>query len=369
MTQFLGVQTLASPWTVAGAIILSIVVIAFITRSLVIWIVRRTLARTPALIDDRICQLLEKYLWPILTVGGLLLFVDEIPLSVKALQLVNRFLAVVGLSLSLFLLTKGTLLVLRGMARHYEPLRNIESAIETFTKIVFIAVGGMIVLDSLGISLTPVVTTLGVGSLAVAIALQDTLGNFFAGLYVKADRPVKVGHYIRLESGQEGYVEQIGWRSTHIRALQNNIVVVPNSKLAQTTITNYHLPEKRMALQIPVAVSYDCDPQAVEDILVDEAKNAVGEVEGLLGDPEPFVRFIPGFGDFSMNFTLICQVREFVDQYWVQHELRKRIYKRLQREGMQEAIRPFNPWALSPSGKAMQQREDDGSENNGPRRQ
>jgi small-conductance mechanosensitive channel len=367
MMEFFAAQLRASPWLVAGAIILSIVVVAFVTSSLILWALRRTLSRTPTVIDDRICQLLGRCLLPILTVGGLLLFVDEIPLSVKALQLVNRFLVLVGLLLLLFLLTKGTLLLIRGMARHYEPVRNIGSAIETFAKVVFIAVGGMIILDSLGISLTPIITTLGVGSLAVAIALQDTLGNFFAGLYVKADRPIKVGHYVRLESGQEGYVEHIGWRSTHIRALQNNIVVVPNSKLAQTTITNYHLPEKRMALLIAIGVSYDCDPQALEDILVDEAKNAVGEVEGLLGDPEPFVRFIPGFGEFAMDFTLICQVREFVDQYWVQHELRKRIYKRLQREGLQEAIRPFNPWALGPSGKALQ-REDSGSENNGPRR-
>jgi small-conductance mechanosensitive channel len=79
-----------------------------------------------------------------------------------------------------------------------------------------------------------------------------------------------------------------------------------------------------MALHIPVGFSYDSDPQTVEDVLVDEAKKAVGDVDGLLGQPEPFVRFIPGFGDFSMNFTLICQVREFADQYWVQHELRKR---------------------------------------------
>ena len=90
-----------------------------------------------------------------------------------------------------------------------------------------------------------------------------------------------------------------------------------------------------MALLIPIAVSYDSDPEEVEEILVDEAKKAVGVVDGLLGDPLPFVRFIPGFGDYSLNFTLICQVREFVDQYLVQHELRKRIFKRFEKERVQ----------------------------------
>jgi small-conductance mechanosensitive channel len=353
MTHLFGVQIPTTPWLVVALIIGVIIVCAFLISSVALWLIRRIVQRMPMVIDDRICQLLERYLFPILTVGGLLLFVDTVPLPAKALHLADKLLVLLGLLLTFFLLTKATLLFIRGMERHYEPIRNIGGPIETVTKIILIAIGGMIFLDNVGISLTPIITTLGVGSLAVAIALQDTLGNFFAGLYIKADRPVKVGHYVRLESGQEGYVDHIGWRSTRIRALQNNIVIVPNSKLAQTTIVNFDLPEKRMALLIPVGFSYDSDPQSVEDILVDEAKKAVGDVDGLLGQPEPFVRFIPGFGDFSMNFTLICQVREFVDQYGVQHELRKRIFKRLQREGMRDAIRPLVPWTPSSAGKPL----------------
>ncbi|HAS18360.1 MAG TPA: mechanosensitive ion channel family protein, partial [Nitrospiraceae bacterium] len=82
-------------------------------------------------------------------------------------------------------------------------------------------------------------------------------------------------------------------------------------------------------------VSYSSDPERVERILVEEAKKAVGDIQGLLGDPEPFVRFIPGFGESSLDFTLICQVREFVDQYVAQHELRKRIFRRFKQEGIE----------------------------------
>jgi small-conductance mechanosensitive channel len=117
--------------------------------------------------------------------------------------------------------------------------------------------------------------------------------------------------------------------------LPNNIVVIPNSKLAQSVVTNYYLPEKRMSLLIAISVSYSSDPEQVERILIEEARNAVGQVPGLLGDPEPFVRFIPGFGESSLDFTLICQVKEFVDQYLAQHELRKRIFKRFKAEGIE----------------------------------
>jgi len=200
---------------------------------------------------------------------------------------------------------------------------------------VIFVLGFLITLSVLGISITPFITALGVGGLAVALALQDTLANLFAGIHILIEKTIRVGDFIRLETGQEGYVDDITWRTTRVRMLPNNMVIIPNSKLAQSIVTNYYLPEKRMSLLISINVSYSSDPEKVEKILVEEAKKAVGEVPGLLGDPEPFVRFIPGFGESSLDFTLICQVKEFVDQYLAQHELRKRIFKRFGEEGIE----------------------------------
>lgn len=196
-------------------------------------------------------------------------------------------------------------------------------------------IGILIILSVLGISITPLITALGVGGLAVALALQDTLANLFAGLHILVEKSIRVGDFVKLESGQEGYVQDITWRTTRVRMLPNNMVVIPNSKLAQSVVTNYYLPEQRMALLIPISVSYGSDPEQIERILVEEAKKAAGEVPGLLGNPEPFVRFIPGYGESSLDFTLICQVKEFVDQYLAQHELRKRIFKRFAAEGIE----------------------------------
>ncbi|MBI3814236.1 MAG: mechanosensitive ion channel [Nitrospinae bacterium] len=200
---------------------------------------------------------------------------------------------------------------------------------------VIFVLGGLIILSVIEISITPFITALGVGGLAVALALQDTLANLFAGIHILFEKTIRVGDFIKLETGQEGYVDDITWRTTRVKMLPNNMVIIPNSKLAQSIVTNYYLPEKKMALTIPVSVSYSSDPENVEKILVEEAKKAVGEVPGLLKDPEPAVRFIPGFGESSLDFTLVCQVKEFVDQYPVQHELRKRIFKRFREEGIE----------------------------------
>ncbi len=206
---------------------------------------------------------------------------------------------------------------------------------ENIATLLVCVIGLLLLLNQFGISIAPILGALGVGGLAVALALQDTLSNLFAGFHVSMAGKVRIGDYIKLDTGDEGYVADIAWRSTAIRALANNLIIVPNSKLAQAIITNYHLPETRMSLRIPVGVSYDCDPERVERILVEEAKAGAAVIPGLLAEPAPFVRFIPGFGDSSLNFTLICQVAEFVDQYLAQHELRKRIFARFRREGIE----------------------------------
>ncbi|MGH7389444.1 MAG: mechanosensitive ion channel family protein [Candidatus Rokuibacteriota bacterium] len=206
---------------------------------------------------------------------------------------------------------------------------------QTAARGLVLLVGGLVLLGALGIEITPILTALGVGGLAVALALQDTLSNLFAGMHLLADRPIRVGDYVKIAADVEGFVVDVGWRSTRVRMLANNVVVVPNKKVAESVITNYDLPESRMALLVAVGVGYASEPDHVERVLVEEALAAAKEVPGLLAEPAPFVRFIPGFGESSLDFTLICQVATFVDQYLAQHELRKRILRRFRQEGIE----------------------------------
>jgi small-conductance mechanosensitive channel len=250
--------------------------------------------------------------------------------------------ALLGDGLAILLIASVTLAAgrfLEAAIVSYADRLNLQIAVTGLTSalikgIVYLC-GALVLLNTLGVSIAPILTALGVGGLAVALALRDSLANLFAGIHVLLEQPLRVGDYVKLESGQEGYVADIGWRTTRIRMLPNNMIVVPNSKLAEAILTNYYLPETRMSVLIPVSVSYGSDPSKVEAILVEEATRASGEIPGMLAQPAPFVRFIPGFGESSLDFTLIVQVREFVDQYLVQHELRKRIFVRFQEEGVE----------------------------------
>ncbi len=317
------------------AIILAFVVVGYVARYIFTRYIASWAKKTETKLDDIIIQAIRTPLLLWFLLAGVWAALKYIRLPVEwNFYLNNGLLAFIILSMAFPIMQ-----IFAGIIRYYgnqiAAFKPISGIAEGAVKILVLAIGIMMILSAFGIEITPLLTTLGIAGLAVAIALGDTLANFFAGLYIVADQPVRVGDYIKLDTGDEGYVEKIGWRSTRIRTLPNNIVIVPNQKLAQSIVTNYFLPEKRMALLINVDVSYACNPRKVEEVLVDVAKKAAGEVEGLLKEPAPFVRFIPGFMDYSLRFTLICQVREFVDQYYVQHELRKRIYDRFKQEGIE----------------------------------
>jgi small-conductance mechanosensitive channel len=156
-------------------------------------------------------------------------------------------------------------------------------------------------------------------------------------------RQVRIGDFVKIDAGQSGYVQDIGWWSTTLRELGGNLIFIPNSKLAQSIVTNYNLPDRNLGIGIAVPVTYDSDPSQVERLLNEVASAAIGQVPGLLKEPAPSAKFIPGFGTTSMDFTLDCHVAEFADQYLVQHELRKRIHRRFRDEGVRFRPLPAPP--------------------------
>jgi small-conductance mechanosensitive channel len=195
--------------------------------------------------------------------------------------------------------------------------------------------GTVVVLDHYNYSIKTILTALGIGGLAVALALQDTLSNLFAGFYVAVARQIRLGDYIKLNTGEEGYVADIGWRSTTIRSLNSNMIIVPNAKLAQAIVTNYYLPEKRMSASLQVGVSYRSDPEQVERVLLAVAREGATDIPGMLADPAPSVAFDPGFGESSLGFTVNFMVAEFTYQFGVRNELKKRIFQRFRQDGIE----------------------------------
>ena len=153
-------------------------------------------------------------------------------------------------------------------------------------------------------------------------------------IYIMSDRPVRVGDYVELESGRKGYVTDVGWRSTRIRELPNNIIVVPNSRLAGSIITNFYLPEPEMACLVQVGVAYNSDLEKVERVTIDVGKKVLKKVTGGVPEFVPFIRYHT-FSDFSINFTVILRVNEFVDKYLITHEFVKELHKRYKKEGIE----------------------------------
>src|ERR1022692_1596310 len=207
---------------------------------------------------------------------------------------------------------------------------------ESLPKVAVLILGLVLLLkNAFNLEVTPLLTALGVGGLAVALALQDTLSNLFAGVHVAMAGQIRLGDYIKLNTGEEGYVTDIGWRSTTMRALANNMILVPNNKLAQAIVTNYHLPALQMSASLQVGVSYASDPEHIERLLLETARQGVGEIAGMLADPAPSVAFDPGFGESALLFTVNFQVAEFADQFSVRNELRKRLARRFKEEGIE----------------------------------
>lgn len=207
------------------------------------------------------------------------------------------------------------------------------SLLSNAAKTAVLVLGILILLQTLGVEITPIITTLGITGIAVGLALQDTLANLFSGFYLLISKQVRTGDYVRIDGGHEGYVTDITWRNTTIKELSNNVIIVPNSKLATAIFTNFHLPIKEITLTMNIGISYESDLDQVERVTVEVAKDVMREISPELLEHEPYIRF-QEFADFSINFTLYMRVCEYFDQRIARHLLVKKLHKRYQKEGI-----------------------------------
>jgi small-conductance mechanosensitive channel len=210
----------------------------------------------------------------------------------------------------------------------------VTSVSRTILQLLIVGVGLLIMLANLGVSIAPILTALGVGSLAVALALQPMLSNLFAGLNLAVTRPIRVGDMIALENGMKGQVQDIGWRVTRILELSNNLIIVPNNKISDMVLVNHTMPNPSQALVLKVGVAYDSDLEKVERVFLEEASQAVAAVPGALSEPSPQVRF-ESFGESAIEVMVIVRVMDFRDRVPVAHELIKRLKARCDKEGIE----------------------------------
>ncbi|MEU8304620.1 mechanosensitive ion channel family protein [Actinomadura sp. NPDC048955] len=284
--------------------------------------------------DDLAARLVKDLAVPVSVLLGLWGAALALELPRGTLDVIAKALtaaAILIVSLAMARLIAGSVtsiaMVRQGVAANVTIFANI-------TRVLVIGVGVLVMLQSLGISISPLLGALGVGGLAVALALQDTLANLFAGVHVLASKTIEPGDYIKLSSGQEGYVVDINWRNTSIRTLSDNIEVIPNQRFSDTILTNYHRPAEDMSLLIQARVAYESDLEHVESVVIEVGQEVMHEVQGGVKDSETLVRFHT-FGDSSIGFTVILRTDEFGDQFRLKHEFVKRLHRRFAKEGIE----------------------------------
>lgn len=242
-------------------------------------------------------------------------------------------------------------------------VRNSQSIIKGIARGAIYGIGGLVLLSAVGIPVTPIVASLGIGSLAVALALQPTLENFFSGVQLIVDKPIRVGDFIELDSGEQGFVEKIGWRSTWIRMLPNNMVIMPNSSLSQSKLINYYYPEKELSVPVEASVHYDSDLEHVEKVTLEVARHILTTHEWGVPEYNTFVLFHT-FANSSVNFTVMLRAKEYVNRFWVKSAFIKALHKRYKEEGIvipfpisainltqEQAAETLSAMAMSPEKK------------------
>jgi len=323
-----------SPWIIAPTIFLLSIVVLLLIKKSALAIVRARIAEHANWIW---AETLIEALSPALTVGilaGSIAFLDRmLPLSPRSDRVFD--VAVAGtliLALIIFVDHISRRLVER-LALRFSLVQGALGLFQGGVRGVIIGLGVLIFLDSVGISITPLIASLGVGTLAVALALQDTLANLFAGVYMIAEKPVEAGHFVKLESGEQGHVIRVGWRNTRIRVLNDTVVVVPNSKLASSVITNFSLPNHEFAVSVDLGVDYDSDLEQVERITLDVARELMTHSESAIFGFESRMRYHT-FADSSINFTVWLGARDFVSGMKIKHEFIKLLHRRYRNESI-----------------------------------
>ena len=324
----------------AGAIVLIAIVVAFLSHKLLFPLINRFTNWTPTDLDS---NLVKSVRWPftigILVLGVYLAVVISWELTAsdrdRADSIARALGVVLGISVVVRLISSAIdwyLASLSARANHVVDLR-LFPLIRRVGGVIIYGIGALLVMDVMDINISPLIAGLGLGGLAVALAIQPTLANLFAGTYVMTEGVISTGDYIELESGMAGYVVEVGWRSTRIRTWGNNLVVVPNARFAETIITNYQQPAPAVNVYVTCGVSYDSDLDHVEkasrevmDDLVQNDSNAIKSYgAGFAFD---------AFGDSNVDFWLFLQARDRIASFNLQSALIKNLHRRFKEESI-----------------------------------
>ena len=326
----------------AFAIVLLTLVIAHVFKRVLDAFVSRLTRQTQSDLDDRLFAATGRWIYAFLYVFGFTILLNY--LERRLVETVGEaiFRAADGLTFAVgvFLVAVIFVRVTSTVLTWYRETIAVRTEttvddeflplIDRTTKIVVYALALLIVLDHFEVDIKGLVAVLGVGSLAVGLAAQDTLANMISGFVIMLDRPFRVGDRVRLSDGTLCIVHEIGIRSSKFRTFDNTLIIVPNAELTKTTIHNVTYPHPQVRVRVDVGVGYDSDMNKVREVMLDEAR----QHPKVLSHPAPVFAFL-SFGDSSLDVALFCYVDRVEDQWMTGNELRERILNRFRAEGIE----------------------------------
>lgn len=333
-------STTGEALTIAVVIVAAAVAAAFFARLILKVIGRRIASRTKTEIDDIIIEAISKPVFYLILLGGLeieLRYLSRVFTGVPA----EVFVILHGLKFILGALVSGWLVIrlangsIRWYGRHIavKTETHIDEEfipiVDRVVKLVVFALVLMSILSHFQVDVKGLVAVLGVGSLAIALAAQDTLSNMIAGFILMLDRPFRVGDRIALPDGRRVDVHEIGLRSTKFLTFDNTIIVIPNAEIAKMTINNISYPAPRVRVRVDVGVAYGSDVNKVKALLVEAAAGH----PAVLGDPAPTASLV-NMGESSIDFSLFAHVGAYQDEWAAGNDIRERILAVFQRENI-----------------------------------
>jgi len=294
--------------------------------------IKKITEKTENKIDDVLLKIITRPIF-------LYIFFMGIYFSVKRLTVLNSYNYYIDETFFVFIILISSYLISKifsfGVSfwlRTYEDYEKTPRLLNRLVAIVIYIIGLAVIFTHFKIQITPLIATLGVGGLAVGLAIKNTLTNFFAGIHLLSDRPISVGDYIEIPKEDiKGYVQDIGWRSTRIKSLAGNIIIAPNTKLAENTIINNYLPKKKLFVVVECGTAYDSDLDKVEKATLDVAKNIQKTSKGAVKSHKPSFKYRL-FDTSNIQFTVVLGVENISDKYSVRHEFIKALMTKYRQE-------------------------------------
>ncbi len=329
--------------TVIGlvAIVLATLLLAWLVRAVLFVLARRLAAQTKTDLDDRLLSTCRKPVYYLVYLVGLVALVNYLEeVSAGSFPVVFRYVDVALYAVGVVLVARLIVgLMAAALAWYGQSIAartdttvddEFVPLIDRAVKVIIYVLSLLIILDHLNVDIKGLVAVLGVGSLAIALAAQETIANMIGGFVIMIDRPFRVGDRVRLGDGTICIVNQIGIRSSKFRTFDNTLVIIPNADLMKSTVHNLTYPQPKLRVQIDVGVGYDSDMALVRRVMLEEADLHPMVID----DPKPSFFFLE-FGDSSLNVSMRCWVADVSQQFQTASELREQVLNRFRSEGIE----------------------------------